>query len=116
MADREQFERRLLALVRDYLNETDEEFPEGYEIEDFIVLYQVRFAPPEEEDLRPWHGGPSPRVGGSASRSRPRLDPIGRTRPCSRRLFSAHATVARTCGTKPATLIRASLRLSRETV
>jgi hypothetical protein len=45
MADREQFERRLLALVRDYLNETDEEFPEGYEIEDFIVLYQVRFAP-----------------------------------------------------------------------
>jgi|KBSMisStandDraft_5_1062788.scaffolds.fasta_scaffold804357_1 hypothetical protein len=60
MADREQFERRLLALVRDYLNETDEEFPEGYEIEDFIVLYQVRFAPPEDQDLQPWHGGPNP--------------------------------------------------------
>jgi len=51
MADREQFERRLLALVRDYLNETDEEFPEGYEIEDFIVLYQVRFAPPRRKRI-----------------------------------------------------------------
>jgi hypothetical protein len=60
VADREQFERRLLSLVRDYLSETDEEFPEGYEIEDFIVLYQVRFGPPESQDLKPWHGGARP--------------------------------------------------------
>jgi hypothetical protein len=60
MADREQFERRLLALVRDYLNETDEEFLEGFEIEEFIVLYQVRFGPPEDQDLQPWHGGARP--------------------------------------------------------
>ena len=60
MADREQFERRLLALVRDYLREADEEFPEGYEIEDFIVLYQVRYGPSENEDLQPWHGGARP--------------------------------------------------------
>jgi hypothetical protein len=60
VADREQFERRLLALVRDYLSETDEEFPEGYDIEDFIVVYQVRYAPEEGKDLQPWHGPPRP--------------------------------------------------------
>ena len=95
MADREQFERRLLALVRDYLNETDEEFPEGYEIEDFIVLYQVRFAPPKTRICSLGMAART-RVGGSASRSRPLLDPTGTTRPCSRKRFSAYATVAQT--------------------
>jgi hypothetical protein len=95
MADREQFERRLLALVRDYLDETDEEFPEGYEIEDSIVLYQVRFAPPEDQDCSLGMADLT-RVGGSESRSRRRPGPTGTTRPCSRRLFNAYATVVRT--------------------
>jgi hypothetical protein len=60
VADREEFERRLLALVRDFLDEADEESPGGYDIEDFIVVYQMRYAPDAEQPLQPWHGGQRP--------------------------------------------------------
>jgi hypothetical protein len=60
MTDREELERRLLALVRDYLDESDEAHPEGYEIEDFMVLYHVRYAPTDGADLNPWDGGSRP--------------------------------------------------------
>jgi hypothetical protein len=60
VTDREEFERRLLALVRDFLDESDEDHPEGYDIEDFIVLYHVRYAPPDGADLNPWDTGSRP--------------------------------------------------------
>ena len=60
MTNREEFERRLLALVRDFLDMNDEDSPEGYEIEDFMVLYHIRYAPADEADLNPWDGGSRP--------------------------------------------------------
>src|SRR4051794_23846209 len=60
MSDREEFERRLLALVRDFMDESDEYAPGGYDIEDFIVVYQVRYSQAENASLKPWHGGPRP--------------------------------------------------------
>jgi hypothetical protein len=57
---REEFERRLLALVREYLSEADELYPGGYEIDHFIVLYQLRIAPLRGEDLTVWDGGAHP--------------------------------------------------------
>ena len=57
---REEFERRLLALVREYLSEADELYPEGYEIDHFMVLYQLRIAPLSGEDLTVWDGGAHP--------------------------------------------------------
>jgi hypothetical protein len=58
--DREEFERRLLALVRDYMDGADRLYPGGYEIEDFIVVYQLRSAPDPDESLEPWDGGTRP--------------------------------------------------------
>jgi hypothetical protein len=55
--DREDFERRLLALVRRYMDEADELYPEGYEIGDFMVLYELIRRVPEDEALEPWSGG-----------------------------------------------------------
>jgi hypothetical protein len=55
--DREDFERRLLALVRNYMDEADEIYPEGYEIGDFMVLYELIRRVPEDEPLEPWTGG-----------------------------------------------------------
>ena len=60
MADRDEFERRLLALVREYVDDTEEEYPDGFEIEEFMVLYQIRVGPPSDWELRPWHGGDHP--------------------------------------------------------
>jgi len=71
MADRAEFERRLLALARDYLDFADEKHPDGFEIEDFMLLYLVRVAPGSDEELQPWHGGDYPgwwrKVGASSS-------------------------------------------------
>src|SRR5262249_6717223 len=55
--DRDEFERRLLALVRNYLDEADERYPEGYEIGDFMVIYEVNIRIPDGEQLEPWSGG-----------------------------------------------------------
>jgi hypothetical protein len=60
MTDRSEIERRFLALLRDYLDTTDERFPDGYEIEDFIFVYQMSFAPTQDETLNPWDGGSLP--------------------------------------------------------
>jgi hypothetical protein len=57
MSDREEFERRLLALVRDYMDETDELYPAGYELGDFMVVYEVFTRVPSDEPLKPWSGG-----------------------------------------------------------
>ena len=57
---REEFERWLLALVREYLSGADEPYPEGYEVDHFLVLYQLRLAPLPGEDLTVWDGGAHP--------------------------------------------------------
>ena len=56
--DREDFERRLLALVRNYMDEADELYPDGYEIGDCMVLYELIRRVPPDEPLDPWSGGP----------------------------------------------------------
>ena len=56
--DRDEFERRLLALVRDYMDEADALYPEGYDIGDFMVLYEILERVPDTEQLNPWSGGP----------------------------------------------------------
>ena len=38
----------------------EERYLDGYEIEDSIVVYQVRVAPGSDEELRPWDGGSHP--------------------------------------------------------
>ena len=35
-------------------------YADGYDIEDFMVIYQLRVAPPADEDLQPWDGEPYP--------------------------------------------------------
>ena len=60
MANREELERRVLALVRDYMDGADEHYPDGYDIEEFMMIYQLRVAPSADEDLQPWDGGPQP--------------------------------------------------------
>ena len=55
--DREEFERRLLALVRDYMNEADDLYPDGYEIGDFMVIFEVFTRISDSESLDPWSGG-----------------------------------------------------------
>jgi hypothetical protein len=77
--DREDFERRLLALVRNYMDEADELYPEGYEIGDFMVLYELIRRVPPDEALEPWSGGPragweSPAVAFSSTTSKYWLD------------------------------------------
>jgi hypothetical protein len=57
---REELERRLLALVREYLDEADDLYPNGYEIDHFMVLYQLRIAPMPGENLTAWDGGVQP--------------------------------------------------------
>lgn len=54
---REEVERRVLALVRSRLDECDEWYPDGYEIGDFIFLYQILIAPDRDSPPDPWHGG-----------------------------------------------------------
>jgi hypothetical protein len=60
MADRSEVERRVLALLREYLDGCDEYYPEGYEVEDFILVHQMRYGLGEGETLKPWDGGPLP--------------------------------------------------------
>ena len=54
VSPREDFERRLLALVRDYMDWLDEKHPDGWEIGDFLIAYDVRTAPTADTELRPW--------------------------------------------------------------
>ena len=62
MADeqRDDFERRLLALVRDQLDELDRDWSDGWEITDFVVTARFYAAPAEGEQLAAWEGGPYP--------------------------------------------------------
>ena len=54
---REDFERRLLALVRDKLEELEEDYPDGYEVGDFLVTFDFFSAPEPDAPLYPWEGG-----------------------------------------------------------
>jgi hypothetical protein len=54
---RAEFERRLLALVRDHLDRNDERYPDGWEIADFVITCRFYIAPDPEGDRQPWEGG-----------------------------------------------------------
>src|SRR4051812_8750812 len=54
---RAEFERRLLALVRDQLDWNDQAHPEGWEIADFVITCRFYVAPDPEGDRSPWEGG-----------------------------------------------------------
>jgi hypothetical protein len=57
---REDFERRLLALVRSQLDSSDERYPDGWVITDFVVTARGYFAPEPGTSLDPWAGGAYP--------------------------------------------------------
>jgi hypothetical protein len=59
-AQRQEFERRVLALVRWKLDHLDEENPQGWEITDFIIIGRTYSAPEPDDDPKPWYGGPFP--------------------------------------------------------
>jgi hypothetical protein len=54
---REDFERRILAKVRSSLDYLDEEYPDGWEIEEFVLTFRFYTPLDPETPLRPWHGG-----------------------------------------------------------
>ena len=60
LKNREEFERRLLALVRDYFDDADENevFEDGYDVSEVIVIFNIVEPPPSDEPLDAWHGGP----------------------------------------------------------
>src|SRR6266849_758979 len=53
----EDFERRLLALVRYKIEQLDEDYPSGYEVGDFLVTFDFFSAPEADTELYPWEGG-----------------------------------------------------------
>jgi hypothetical protein len=57
---REDFERRLLALVRNQMDAWDERFPDGWEITDFVVTARGYVPPEPGASVDPWAGGPYP--------------------------------------------------------
>jgi hypothetical protein len=59
-AQRQEFERRVLALVRYNLDGLDEVYPQGWEITDFVIIGRTYLAPEPDDDPKPWYGGPFP--------------------------------------------------------
>jgi hypothetical protein len=57
---REEFERRLLAMVRDQLEVLDRDWPHGWEITDFVVTTRFYGAREPEPSVEAWEGGPYP--------------------------------------------------------
>jgi hypothetical protein len=57
---REDFERRLLALVRSQMDQTDERYPDGWVITDFVVTARGYVEPDPDAAVHPWAGGPYP--------------------------------------------------------
>jgi len=57
---REDFERRLLALVRDQLDILDRDYADGWEISEFVITARTYSAPEPGTPLNAWAGGPYP--------------------------------------------------------
>ena len=62
LADQDEFERRLLALVRDYVADANAEdfYNDGWQIDDVIVIFKIREPPDDDRLLDPWDGGATP--------------------------------------------------------
>jgi hypothetical protein len=54
---REEFERRLLALVRYKIEQLDEDYPNGYEVGEFLITFDYFSAPEADTELYPWEDG-----------------------------------------------------------
>jgi hypothetical protein len=61
-AGQEELERRLLALIRDYIDNADSEeiYNDGWEIDEVTLVMKIREPPPDDEALASWDGGSSP--------------------------------------------------------
>jgi hypothetical protein len=53
-AAQDELERRVLALLRDFIEDSRENFPSGFEIGDFVLVFEFLEAPDEDLALRPW--------------------------------------------------------------
>jgi hypothetical protein len=58
--NRDEFERRLLALLRSQLDILDRDWPNGWDVTDFVVTVRFYTAPEPGAPLDPWAGGPYP--------------------------------------------------------
>ncbi len=56
----EEFERRVLALIREQLEVMERKFPGGYEFGDFVITCRFYSAPLPGTSMEPWYGGPYP--------------------------------------------------------
>lgn len=56
----EEFERRVLALIREQLEVMGTSFPGGYEFADFVITCRFYSAPAPGTTMEPWYGGPYP--------------------------------------------------------
>jgi hypothetical protein len=54
------FERRVLALVRSQVDNLDRDYPDGWEITDFVITARFYHAPDPNAERFPWEGGPYP--------------------------------------------------------
>ena len=55
-----ELERRVLALLRDYVEETRREVPDGFEIGDFMIIMEFLEAPSDDTELQPWENPSDP--------------------------------------------------------
>ena len=56
----EEFERRVLAVLRDQFETMEEWSPNGYEFSEFVITATYWSAPEPDAELHPWYGGPYP--------------------------------------------------------
>lgn len=56
----EEFERRVVAIIRDQFETMAEDFPHGYEFADFVITCRFYAAPAPDDSMEPWYGGPYP--------------------------------------------------------
>jgi hypothetical protein len=56
----EEFERRVVAMLRDQCKQLEEDHPDGYEFADFVITVRFYHAPEPDRSMHPWYGGPYP--------------------------------------------------------
>lgn len=62
LAGQEELERRVLALLRGYVENADENeiYADGWEIRNFTIIFDIHEPPPDSGALEPYDGGRTP--------------------------------------------------------
>ena len=62
LSGQEELERRLLALLRRYVENAEENeiYADGWEIRNFTIVFDIHEPPPDSDALEPYDGGPTP--------------------------------------------------------